>query len=86
MAQQLINSAGCSCKGSKFDFQHSHGGSQPSVETDTGDLIPSFGFLGYQTCIQCIDISAGKTVIPSWAVVAHAFNPSTQEAEEDGSL
>jgi hypothetical protein len=23
---------------------------------------------------------------PGWAVVVHAFNPSTQEAEADGSL
>ena len=86
MTQQLINSAGCSCKGSKFDFQHSHRGSQPSVGPDTGDPIPSFGFPGHQTCIQWVDTCVGKTPIPSWAVVAHAFNPSTQEAEEDGSL
>jgi hypothetical protein len=42
MAQQLKN-IGCSSRGLRFDSQHPHGGSQPSITLVSDDLVSSFG-------------------------------------------
>ena len=43
----MVKSAGCSCKEPRFNSQHPHGGSQPSITPAPGDLMLSSGLCGH---------------------------------------
>ena len=66
----VVKSIDYSSKGLEFDSQQPHGSSQLSATPVPGNLTPS------HTNAHTIKINDF-----CWAVVAHAFNPSTWEAE-----
>lgn len=43
VARVVVDSTGCSCRGPRFNFQHPHGDSPPSVTPVPRDLMPSSG-------------------------------------------
>ena len=56
----VVRCTGCSSRGPRFDSQHPHDGSQPSVTLVPGDLMPSSGIQG-TTCTWYPEIHKGKT-------------------------
>jgi hypothetical protein len=86
-----VKSIDCSSEGHEFKSQQPHGGSQPSVMRS--DAL--FWCVSRQQ--QCTHIinkeilqkrkkKKKKSIHSCWAVVAHAFDPSTWEAETGGFL
>ena len=47
----VVKSTGCSSRGPRFEPQHPHVGSQPSITPAPGDLVTSSGLEGHYT--QC---------------------------------
>ena len=45
----------------QIPYPGSHGSSQPSITPVPGDLMLSSDLCGYQACMWCTDIHAGKT-------------------------
>jgi hypothetical protein len=72
-----VKSTDCSYRGPEFNSQQLHDGSQPSVMG-----IPLLVCL--KTATVHSHIFKKKKKKCSWAVLAHAFNPSTWEAEAGG--
>jgi hypothetical protein len=58
-----VKSTDFSSRGSRFESQHPHGGSQPSETPVSGDLMSSSDLLGHQEIRWCTDIEVGKTSI-----------------------
>jgi hypothetical protein len=76
---RAVKSTGSSSRGPEFNSQQSHGGSQPSV---MGSKCPP------QVCPRRTTTYSHKINLKKSkpGVVAHAFNPSTWEAEAGGFL
>lgn len=58
MAQRSSNN--CAFIGPKFDSQHPHAGSQPSVIPVPADPMPYSGLCGFHIYMPCTCIHAGK--------------------------
>jgi hypothetical protein len=73
----VVKSTDCSSRDPEFNSQQPHGGSQPSV-------------MGSDALFWCVSedssVYLNKNKINRQAVVVHAFNPSTWEAEAGGFL
>jgi hypothetical protein len=75
-------STDCVSRTPRFNSQQSHGGSQPSVTPFPGNPMPSSDLCRHWDIYNSYTyIQANKP-----GVVAHAFNPSTREAEAGGFL
>lgn len=56
----VARSADCFPREPRFEFQNPRGSSQPFAISVPGDLTPSFGFCGQQTCTLYANKHSGK--------------------------
>ena len=56
----MFKSTGCSSRGPRFNSQYPYCGPQTPITPDIGDLVFSFGLLGYQAHVWYIGIHITK--------------------------